>query len=199
MNNLEIPDRIKLLPKDHRGFPIPYVVLIDKEGQPHFKINDESKGRMCVLSRICHVCGQKLVHKDYWFIGGQLSAYHPYGAFNDGATHYECGLFALKICPYLTNNKYTQKTDLVGLMDKLKGKTDIYGLHNPTQMNDRLPFFLYVKSKDYTFRENGPLKTLVLVPKKPYEMVEYYKEGERIQKAEAKQIILDRNEKLYIP
>lgn len=189
---MEIPAQLQHLQKDKRGFPIPYVVLIDKDGQPHFKVNDTSKSRQCGNDKICHICGKKL-NGEFWFIGGQVSAFHPQGAFNDGAVHKVCGIFALQVCPYMAYSQY-KGMDMKGierLAEKLKGNTDIKALYNPTQTDDRLAFFVFAKAKSYIVSVN-------YLPKRPYEQIEYWLDGKRIHKAEAKQLLKDKNEKSYL-
>src|SRR4051794_25051986 len=109
--DIPIPERMKNLRfDDRRGIPIPYVVLIDKTGAPQYKINDEEKNVQCFEKKLCHICGQKL-NGEFWFIGGQLSAFHPRGAFVDGAVHKECGLYALQVCPYMVFSNYKAISD----------------------------------------------------------------------------------------
>jgi hypothetical protein len=203
MNRDQWPDRIKALPVDKRGYPIPFVVLIDNEGTPHFKVNDERKNIECMEKKICHICGQPL-KGEYWFIGGQLSAYHPKGVFNDGAVHYECGLFALHTCPYLANSNYhvaNSDENIERMRKQLEGKLDtIPILNDPTQKNkEKLAFHCFVKAKDYKVNAHPGYPVLTISPKWPYEQVEFYVDGRRIHKAEAKQLLKDRNETSYLP
>lgn len=198
MPNLIIPQELQHLPKDKRGFPIPFNVLIDSEGNPHFKINDTTKAVLCVDKRLCHICGQPL-RKEFWFIGGQLSAFHPMGAFADGPVHKLCGEFALKVCPYLAHTKYgtiATVEDVMRVAAKIKDKTDVKGLFNPTQTLERVTFFVFAKAKDFTYTKD--LK-LYFRPVKPYVEVEYWLDGERIGKAKAVQLMKDKKEKSYLP
>jgi hypothetical protein len=39
-SGVAIPKRMRSLERDKRGYPIPFIVLRDKTGQPQFTIND---------------------------------------------------------------------------------------------------------------------------------------------------------------
>ena len=53
------PDRIKRLPVDHRGFPVPYfVVWID--GKPDFRLVMPGRLGECFKNKICWICGEPL-------------------------------------------------------------------------------------------------------------------------------------------
>lgn len=196
MRNLHpIPDQLKHLPI-YRGFPVPFVVLVDAEGTPHFKVNDTEKDLLCVTKKICHICGKKL--DEFWFVGGHISAFAPNGAFNDGALHKECALYALKVCPYMAHNQYKAINSMVAMesiASKIKG--DVPLLYNPTQSMARLDFFVLAQAKSYRVKPIPPGIT-VCIPQRPYLQVEYWKEGQRIHKAEAKQILNDKNEKHFL-
>jgi hypothetical protein len=198
--SVPIPEKMQHLEIDPRGFPIPFIVLIDAEGTPHFKINDEAVVHHCLNEKVCHICGKKL-NKEFWFIGGQISAFHPQGAFNDGAVHKECGLFALQVCPYMAYSQYKAfKTEdqVQKAGEKIVGRPEIKALYNPTQMNDRLSFFVLVKAKGYKINKTAIPGIHTVNPFRPYEQVEYWLDGRRIHKGEAKKILLDKGEKSYL-
>lgn len=196
-----IPLLMQGLPR-YRGLPVPFNVLIDDDGTPHFRINSQEKELLCLEHKLCNICGNPLKN-EYWFIGGQKSAFHPKGVFNDGAVHKECGLYALRTCPYMINSNYkTINTDekLQQLQIKIEGKTDPLKLVNPTQTLDRLAFFCFCKAKSYTinYNSNG-IGVCTVKAHKPYEQVEFYLDGERIHKAKAKELLKANNEKSYLP
>lgn len=194
-----MPSRIAMLPKTKHGIPIPYVVLVDKFGEAHFRVNNEEKNFECMFKRKCHICGQALLGEN-WFIGGHLSAFHERGAFNDGPTHKDCGLFALKVCPYLANNNYKASTSdaaMQKIADKLAGKVEKnIGLYNPTQMNDRLQFFCFCQAPDYALIKSPP--TYIVRATKPYISIEYWKEGEQITLEAARQLLPETDKHLLI-
>jgi len=196
-----LPPELEHLPRDKRGMIIPYIVLIDKDGNPQFKINDEEKNLFCLTNRICHICGKPL-KREFWFIGGQLSAFHPQGAFNDGAVHKVCGEYALRVCPYMAYSQYkaVDEAGTLALAERVKEAIPGRVLYNPTQSMERLAFFCFVKAKDYTINTHPELRMVRTVrPTKPYELIDFYLDGQRIFKAQAKQILKDKNEKSYLP
>lgn len=99
------PDRIRRLPRDARGYPIPKFVkwLADAEtGQlrPEFRIIDNEHMRRCTEHNLCWVCGGHMgVHKT--FVIGVLSSVS--GASGEPPSHRDCAEFAVQACPYLAN------------------------------------------------------------------------------------------------
>jgi hypothetical protein len=186
-----VPSRIqKNCVRDKRGLYVPYIVAYD-ENKPLFTINDIHKVLKCVVKNLCTICGEKM-YDDMWLIGGPASAFHAHGAFNDAPVHKECGVYALKVCPYLAYSKYNSKLDFEKMQEKYEGK---FILENATMDSDRLPLFCFVKIRNYTYRrEQGTVR-----PLKPYLEVEYWNDGEQLKDEDAKEIIIDLfNEKYTI-
>lgn len=193
---IPIPPELSHLKVDARGFPIPYNILIDSKGQPHFKVNDEQKAMQILAQGLCHVCGKKL-GTDTWMIGGHLSAFHPRGAFNDSPVHRLCGEFALQVCPYLAYTQYKatdtdEKTQK--LAEKLHGE-GIEALYNPTQTMERLQFFVFAKVAGWTPKFQ-PMGIFVIMPKKPYLEIEYWREGVQISREQAVKYLKKEDQKL---
>ena len=69
IRQIQIPDRMLHLPIAAGGFPIPYVILVDDEGIPHFKINEESKVQECLVKDLCAICGLKMENLSYMVMG----------------------------------------------------------------------------------------------------------------------------------
>jgi hypothetical protein len=170
-----------------KGLPVPYIVL-EKEGVHYFKINDDKKIFECLMHRKCTVCGTKL-ENDIWFIGGPASAFHKHGAFNDAPVHKECGLYSLKICPYLAFSRYSAKINL----EKLQSKFDDILLVNNTQDPDRVPLFAFVKAKNYKIN----FLSQNLIPEKPYLEVEYWNDGKQLSQKEGEKIVKEHFKEKY--
>lgn len=96
---ISIPERMRHLPLDRRGYPIP-VIVTTKGGQPQFSINDLDVTNRMIAEDRCTICGGKLF-RGRWLVGGGLSALAHDGKFADAPTHQECVYYALKVCPYL--------------------------------------------------------------------------------------------------
>jgi len=99
-----MPNRISRLPRDRRGFPVPFFVrwLPNDRGEmePHFPVMDQEALRQAVRFRKCWICGQQLGQHLVFLVGpmclvNRLSAEPP--------SHYDCALFAAKNCPFLAN------------------------------------------------------------------------------------------------
>ena len=59
-NATPIPTRMAHLPRDHRGYPVPWAVFTDSNGRAHFQINDDRKRVHCLTHDCCPICGKKL-------------------------------------------------------------------------------------------------------------------------------------------
>ena len=107
--NITIPDRIAKLPKDERGYPVPFFVQWFDDfgnptnwgvGVPDQRVADERKLYECRDKKLCWICGQPLT---YWiaFIGGPMSCKNR--TFSDGPMHVECAEFSAVACPHLAH------------------------------------------------------------------------------------------------
>lgn len=190
-----IPARMKHLQVDRRGYPIPWGVYRDGEGNPHFAINDE-KRRMQMLGRdLCSICGTKLF-RGRWFVGGPLSAFHEYGCYLDPPMHHECATFALQVCPYLSAPSYAGRVDDRTLRKTGKGvvtldnkgavksvSTAMEGesttlLMDTTMIPERPQLFVAVMAIGQMLRPEG--MQVNIKPNRPYRAVEYWRNGQRL-------------------
>ncbi len=171
---IPIPDRMRHLKVDARGYPVPWGVVVDGDGIPHFAANDESK-RMTMLRRdLCSICGGKLF-RGRGFVGGTLSALHPRGAFIDPPMHSECAHFALQVCPYLAAPRYSKE---IGPAKIANANVPDYALFIDTTMIPGRPhsdLFIAVMATRQEVHENWNCK-----PLRPYSAVEYWRHGQRV-------------------
>lgn len=98
LRQIAIPDRMKDLPLDDRGFPITFTTTIGPDGKPDFRVPDAGKWALMCHGKLCAVCGQQL---DYWifFIGGEELFVDR--LFFEGPMHRECAEYSIKVCPFL--------------------------------------------------------------------------------------------------
>ena len=167
--------RIDKLEKYGR-FAIPYIVLRDRNNIPHFKVNDERKVEECIEKDRCSVCGEKLGN-DKWLIGGKMSAFHERGAYIDIPVHKECGVYSLKVCPYMAYTQYTAK----GISDGEKAvllEDEKLVLMNPTMDENRLQYFVFVKIKSYSIIRK--FANRFIHPERPYLAIEYWRDGKQL-------------------
>ena len=177
--------------KDSKGNPVPYVVLKDKEGKFHFKINDSMKSANCFTNDLCSICGQIMDGDNQWLLGGIASAFDPGGVYIDLPIHKECGTYALQVCPYLAIRNYTAKIDISRLQNLFKGELE---LHNPTVDPDRLPVFVFIRPMKIGYNSNFTVKAL-----NGYHEVQYWRDGKQLfDKEEVKSYIVGTKWEKYL-
>lgn len=93
-----LPDRIKTLPIDERGYPVPWFVSW-VDGKPEFRVVDGRKMLLAVRQRRCWVCGEPL-GKFMTFVIGPMCAINRISG--EPPSHRECAMFSAKACPFLT-------------------------------------------------------------------------------------------------
>lgn len=103
-----LPPRIATLPKDHRGFPVPWFVQWMEggrpcavgTGEPDFRVIDTEKFRIAMRSPRCWICGQPMGVHRVFAIGPMCSINR---IISEPPSHRECSEFAVKACPFLAN------------------------------------------------------------------------------------------------
>jgi hypothetical protein len=108
-----MPD-LTTLPRDRRGYIIPWAVYRDSHGEPQFTINDHRKRAFVLKRDLCPICGTKLL-RGRWFVGGPQSAFHDQGCYIDPPMHRECAIYSLECCPYLASPRYSKRIDAIKL------------------------------------------------------------------------------------
>lgn len=108
--NEPIPRVMRTLPKDARGYPVPFIVARDRGGVAQFAVNDHENVARAARRYLCGICGKRLSNGG-WFIGGPGSFLMMYGGFLDPHMHQECAAYALKVCPYLAAPRYLKRVD----------------------------------------------------------------------------------------
>lgn len=94
-----LPDRMKRLPVDGRGFPVPWFVAWF-DGKPDFRVVRPEGFADAIGRDLCWICGQPLGrNKD--FVIGPLCALQRLTA--EPPSHHDCSLFAVKVCPFITH------------------------------------------------------------------------------------------------
>jgi hypothetical protein len=94
-----LPDHMKALPVDSRGFPIPFFVAKLDDGTYDFRIADTEKRQRAVDRDLCWVCGNRL-RRTYAFVVGPMCVCT--GTTSEPACHIDCALFSAQACPFLT-------------------------------------------------------------------------------------------------
>ncbi len=171
-HTVPLPERMQKLPRDARGFPIPFVVLRDANGVPAFTVNDQGRVMLALSRQLCGICGQRMPRNNIWFLGGPQSAFHPNGAYNDGPLHRECARYALQVCPYLaiSSMKHRDGKALEDLGMKL-GTI----LVDPTMDTARPPLFALVRTAAYELTGSGYIR-----PERPYFEAEFWRDQQQL-------------------
>jgi hypothetical protein len=103
----EMPFRVQTLPRDARGFPVPWFVQWFDNGKPgdpgigvpDFRVVDYRRMRQALISPRCWVCGGVMgVHRV--FVIGPMCAVTK--TTSEPPNHRACAEFAAKACPFLT-------------------------------------------------------------------------------------------------
>lgn len=130
------PIRIACLPKDERGYPVPWFVAWFLEGgecdrtiagaRPDFRILGSGKRERAVRRNLCWICGEPLgVH--------QVFAIGPMCAVNrttmEPPGHRVCIEYSVKACPFLTTPR--RRRDDRGLEDIERRVAGVMIARNP--------------------------------------------------------------------
>jgi hypothetical protein len=185
---IPIPDRMKHLKVDPRGYPIPHGVVIDRDGKAHFAIADEIVRQRSIRQGLCGICGTKLF-RGRWLIGGPLSAFASNGAFLDPPMHDECAHFALHTCPYLAVPRYAREI----------------GAAKAKASDLQQDFVMNVAAEAEVGRPSGDLFVALMTvdridlvmdgqyvkPRGEYRKIEFWRHGNRLSDAEGLGIIAE--------
>jgi hypothetical protein len=178
-----MPARIAALPRDRRGYPIPFVVMRDGRGDPHFTMNDLQLVARAASDGLCSICGEKL---GAWkaMAGGPASAFHPEGAYFDGPLHRECGEYALRVCPWLATPGWSKRIGARTLRPGAVPDGAMLVAEDVTVHPDQPPVFVLITTK----RVDG-IDARHYRPRRPYGAVSYWRGGEQLGAAEARRLI----------
>lgn len=173
---IEIPKRMRKLPRDKRGYPIPVTVLIDRAGKPHFTVHDHTERRRVLKADQCSICGKKL-QAERWFVGGAKSAFSIVGAYYDPPMHHECAQYALKVCPYLAAPTYSRRLDEKTI--KAAAEPGLVITAEKAVIDARPVVFVAVATTGQTLTNDN-----LIIPKTPFTKIEYWMHGTQLAQAE---------------
>jgi hypothetical protein len=94
-----MPPAIAALPKDDRGYPVPWFVAWPN-GRPDFRCMDSEKFARAVMEKRCWVCGEKLNPRQHVFVIGPMCMVNL--ITSEPPSHEECAVFSVRNCPFLT-------------------------------------------------------------------------------------------------
>lgn len=104
-----MPRSVERLPRDERGYPIPWFVSW-QDGEHDFRVMDTDKLIRIAKGhdRSCWVCGQRLPRLSAYVIGPMCAVNR---ISSEPTSHVECATYAALTCPFLANPKRTRKPD----------------------------------------------------------------------------------------
>ena len=102
-----MPERIKALPVDDRGYPVPWFVAWVND-KPEFRAADGKKLRQAIRFGKCWVCGDAIISlSDQTFVIGPMCAVNRISS--EPPSHRECADFSAKACPFLTKPQMVRR------------------------------------------------------------------------------------------
>ncbi len=114
-----LPERMRHLPVDARGYPIPeFVSHID--GERDFRVVSLDHLAKCIREDVCWICGQRLDDLKA-FVIGPLPALQAIS--NEPPSHIECAEFAVAACPFLLLPKAQHRANDDPRVRKMVGAT----------------------------------------------------------------------------
>lgn len=93
-----VPPKMRGLPVDERGYPVPFFVAFIN-GKPDHRVVEPRAVRACIQLQCCWLCGQKLGRYKVFTVGPMCAVNQVSG---EPPSHLECAEFAVKACPFLT-------------------------------------------------------------------------------------------------
>lgn len=109
------PARILALPRDERGYPIPFFVETLEGGKRDFRIASSRRLIQCHRERRCWVCGGRH-HPLMTFPIGPMCAINLTSA--EPPSHPECARWSAQACPFLTSPRMTRNDRGLDALDK---------------------------------------------------------------------------------
>lgn len=101
-----IPPRMARLPRDHRGYPVPFFVAW-VDGVADFRVSDGRRLFDCVSCDLCWLCGQKLGAYRSFVIGPMCVVNR---VSSEPPSHRDCAEWAAQACPFLARPSAERRT-----------------------------------------------------------------------------------------
>lgn len=92
-----LPERMKKLPVDARGYPVPWFVQWF-DGVPDFRVTDRRKWADCVRFNGCWLCGEPIGRLKTFVLGPMCAVNRT---TSEPPCHFACAEFAAIACPFL--------------------------------------------------------------------------------------------------
>ncbi len=102
-----LPDRMKDLAVDERGYVVPWFVAW-QDGKPEFRAMDPVKFVRAIREKLCWVCGKRL-GATVCFVAGPMCGINR--TSSEPPSHVECAQWSARNCPFLNNPHMVRRED----------------------------------------------------------------------------------------
>lgn len=167
----ELPNRMKYLPVDERGYPVPWFVDW-ADGKPEFRAMNPRKWIHAVRFKRCWVCGEAL-GRYLCFVAGPMCGISR--TTSEPPTHLDCGRWSARNCPFLNNPDAIRRVDETVSAATEENSAGFALMRNPGVT------MLYI-AKDYSLFDDGKGKPLIHMGE--LDSIEWYAEGRNATRAE---------------
>lgn len=176
-----LPPRLEVLPKDPRGYPVPWFVaeVPGIDGRPptyDFRVMDPEKFVQAVKHRRCWICGQPLGRWLVFSIGPMCTITRT---ISEPPGHLECAHWSVKNCPFLVNPKFTRNVE--GLPANVDEPAGIGLMRNPGVMCLWITRSYEVFKPPHRAKGQTPLPLITIGDA---QSVEWWREGRPATRAE---------------
>jgi hypothetical protein len=120
-----LPPKMRQLPVDHRGYPVPFFVEW-VGGVPDHRLQDPTKLARCVREKRCWLCGDRL-GRYLVFVIGPMCAVNRVSS--EPPSHRECAEYAVSACPFLTR-PHAQRRE-AGMLEEAQEVAGVMIKRNP--------------------------------------------------------------------
>lgn len=103
---MTVPTRMRRLPLDHAGRPVPFFVQFF-DGKPDHRVVNAQHFREAIRLRLCFVCGQPLGARGT-FPAGPMCTINRVSA--EPPSHLDCMTFSVTACPFLSTPQMRRRT-----------------------------------------------------------------------------------------
>jgi hypothetical protein len=155
----DMPERIAALPRNAKGFPIPYFAE-EVNGERDFRVVSPVKMAHAVRNGICWVCGGRLGKFKAFVIGPMCGINRT---ISDPPSHRDCAIFSARNCPFLSSPLAKRRTD--GLPENGQDAAGLGLKRNPGAVGVWItlsyrPFRPHAGNDGFLFRIGDPTEVL---------------------------------------
>jgi hypothetical protein len=123
-----LPFRMRDLPVDRRGYPVPWFATEVRHGEYDLRYADPEKAVRALREALCWICG-KLIVRTMSFVVGPACVISRTTA--EPGSHVECAAFAVQACPFLTQREVRRNTAPHDPAGELVAPPGIMNTHQP--------------------------------------------------------------------